>query len=88
MNILCFDEREVIDRYTVVFIEDSDDEAFFFISMNALPFDEHSGICHSGELYKEWLEDHQGDKVELEELPEDCRRMVLLEIAEWPETLQ
>lgn len=88
MNILCFDEQNHADRYTVVFIEDLDDETFFFISMNASPFDQQSAVFNSGELYKEWLEEHLPNKVAFEELPEDCRRMVFIEIAQWPETLQ
>jgi hypothetical protein len=81
--IRCYDNGgETADRYTVVYTghyTQKTDRQFWFVNMNASPF-HPQGIGMHGE-HSEQIDrptySHLGKKITFDQLPEDCRKLVL-----------
>lgn len=83
VNVRLYDNGVTGDRYTAVFAGDYAKlmEEFVYLSMNAYPFDPQGMGQHgfSDELIDEPNHSHLGKRIEFEELPEDCKKLVALE---------
>ena len=86
--IRCYDNGgESLDRYTVVYTRThltlGTDRYYTSVSMNDMPFFP-SGICQHGEhprLIDRPTSSHLGRRIPFSALPEDCRRVVLMDYA-------
>ena len=72
------------DRYTVVYIDSFTDHpllgrSYACVGMNDEPF-HPQGIGQHGEIYKPGR--HLGKRINFSDLPEDCQRLVLMDLAD------
>lgn len=83
--IRCYDKPTTADRYTVVFTKKActntrGDRWFMYLGMSAYPF-HPQGIGMHGESNHQPVDrptyGHLGKKIKFEDLPEDCRKLVL-----------
>ena len=77
MQLKVYDDPSYADRYTVVLYDG--EEPYEFISMNSNPLSLTEGICRSGELLNDWLEENAENEIPFNHLPEPCRILIGLE---------
>lgn len=77
MQLKVFDNPSYADRYTVVLYDG--EEPYGFLSMNSNPLSLTEGICRSGELFDEWIEDNAQYEIPFNTLPASCQTLVGLE---------
>jgi len=78
LKIRCFDNwGETADRYTVIYLELPEGRGEFqCVGMSSYPFHPQGVGLHGSALPGP----HLGDEIEFEQLPEDCRRLVLQDL--------
>jgi hypothetical protein len=84
--IRCYDDGgETIDRYTVVYTKLSGDIGGLYVGMSAAPY-HPQGVCLHGQGdYGRPIDrptyGHLGKKIQFNDLPDDCRKVVLNDYA-------
>lgn len=85
-NIRIFDNGgETADRFTVVFMGTKQYNSakgkymYEMLGMSGNPT-HPQGFCQHGEVCGNWLQDGNGKEITLEDLPEECRKIVEREL--------
>jgi len=86
-NISVWDDRNTIDRYTVVYLDDVYDNGNVdYVAMNGNPFSPNMGFCQHGEMPLSAVA-YKGrsgafdKRIKFDDLPEDCKKIVLAELS-------
>lgn len=85
LNIRCFDNGgETIDRYTVVYLDNPEQGQYMFacVGMSENPFSPQGFGQHSTAMFDP--EDdfsHLGKEIQFSDLPSDCQKLVLQNLA-------
>lgn len=88
-NISVWDNKNVIDRYTVVYLDDVyKNGKVNYIAMNETPFSPNRGFCQHGDmpLYAVAYKGRGGafdKRIKFDDLPEDCKKIILEELSEY-----
>ncbi len=77
VRLRVYDHPSSIDRYTVVF--DDGEARVTYIGMNASPF-HPQGIGQHGEIERRNVGSHLGKRINISDLPQDCKRLVLQDL--------
>jgi len=77
VRLRAYDHPSSLDRYTVVF--DDGAQRLTYIGMNASPF-HPQGFGQHGELERHNLGSHLGKRINISDLPQDCKRLVLQDL--------
>lgn len=77
VRLRAYDHPSSIDRYTVVF--DDGAARLTYIGMNASPF-HPQGFGQHGELERRHIGSHLGKRINISDLPQDCKRLVLQDL--------
>ena len=77
VRLRAYDHPSSVDRYTVVFDDGAD--RLTYIGMNAYPF-HPQGFGQHGELDRHNVGSHLGKRINISDLPQDCKRLVLQDL--------
>lgn len=84
VNISVWDNKNFIDRYTIVFLDDIINGKVSYLTMNDYPF-HPQGFCQHGEIEISAVQ-YKGrggcfdKRIKFDDLPEDCQKAVLNDI--------